>query len=219
MQFTNHPRKRWSTLKVVLHVAVLVLLATCTGKPANPSERKDSPAARQAGRNDADVRKLLARKVLELCRLPGLRPPAAAATLESTLGPPRSVTRVRTEYSLGATQLIAGGSVAVADGWTAISLHPAPSVGLALQDLQPMLLDRPYRRELLVAHGPAGPSVKSIDHMFLVDGVALIVRLPPETDAQGTARGLVEEIVVSNSPPPTLIQAPTLRARRGGDGR
>jgi hypothetical protein len=167
------------------------------------------------------MRQQLARKVLELCGLPELRPRAVAATLGSVLGPARSVTPVRTEHDLGESQLIAGGTVAVADRWIAVSFRPAPSVALTRQDLEPLLLDRPHRRDPLIAHRPEGPSIRSVDHMFLVNGLALVVRLPPEADAPGTApaAALVEEIVVNNSPPSTLIKAPTLRARRAPQAR
>lgn len=218
----------------ISRILLVVFAFGCSRTVASQDEAR-RPLASQTDQE------FLAQRLLDLSRLEELRPEEIAATLRCELGLVRDVTKYRQERDLSlGSDCICDGTVITGgkSGWVAVSLKPAPPLGLTLQDLEPLFLDVPYLFEPKTGHFSDGPRVVAISHYFRVKAGMLVVDVPAGTGPPGaeTYRANLERayrdqvevaagerlpsldpvvsITLTNEPKPGLEKASTLRALR-----
>lgn len=220
-----HSLRLASTVAVPLLAASASPSLTTLVARQNESQRPQAPVSNQ---------ELFVRRVLDLSRLAPFRPTDIAAVLACALGLARQGTEVRAEYDLSGSNLITEGTVSTGGDWVAVTLTPAPTLGLTLQDLEPLLLEFPYHMAVQTAHFPDGPRIRVLEHLFRVPVGMLVVEVAAgpsgssyraalerayqdRVDVAGgkrSGRNPVESIIVTNEPRPGLEKAPTLRVFR-----
>jgi hypothetical protein len=186
----------------VRFLAVALLAVLCplraSAQPVETTTPKSLKTSAKAQASPAvpdpvKIRKLV-QKIREVSQLPRLDLLKAAEMLGSRLGPPRDSNEYGTDWPLRPTQLIAEATagVIVLSKESYLSIVPHPSLGLAFEDLAPLLLDARYM--MIVQHGhPPGDSVASVvmgfTHVFRVEVGELLFDVPTTVPLEAQLRG------------------------------
>ena len=174
-------------------------------------------------------REQAAAQLLALAKLERLDHDRIAAVLGTKIDGAATVTPYRTDRSLPPTPLFSGIELAEAGDWRALTLTPAASLELTLQDLEPHLLDARYAMDVQTVHHSNGFGIDGVLHHFAVNRNELVVDIAYASHAAtmraaGTAafgdgidqvsdrarRDLVRSITVT-SKQRVPAEAPTLR--------
>jgi hypothetical protein len=132
--------------------------------------------------------------VLALARLDRIEPEAVAAALGTRVTATEQVTPVRREYRLAPTAAFAEIELIAANDWRVVTVAPAAALDLALQDLQPHVLDARHATEMQPVHTPAGFGIGAMLHRFAIGARELVVDVAAAPRGR-TAREATEQAV------------------------